>query len=1218
MNIMKQTVWIFLILLFPAWLFGQPGKLAGDFKNPPPEYSLLPFWSWNGTLTADKLTWQLDQMMDKGIYGAFLHARAGLDESETPYFSDGFWKAVDTTIRYSAAKGFQTYLYDEDKWPSGSAGGRTIVSNPEEFVKKVLFYDKMEVTGPQTISLNIHKNPMAIFAGRITENGAYDYSSQLDLTGTAENQWKVPPGRWVIVSFEMVKDPGAQIDYLDSSAVAEFIKITHEEYFKRYSNYFGSTIPGIFFDEIFANYSKMGNNIFWTDDFLLKFRRIKGYELFDKLPLIILTEPGKSEKIRYDYFDVVKELYVTAWFKQYSDWSAAHNIWATGHTAEKLLHYKREADYFSTMGQLQVPGTDNEEYRYGYPRLIDWYNTKQISSIGHLYKRKRVMAESMGGGGYVIPLEEYRYGFSMLGVYGINMFIPHLFHYTTDTPEAQADWPPSWFYTNPYWKYFKPLADYASRISFMNSQGKVVCDVAILYPLTDLWVNGYPEKIDDTFYKEVQQELLNNHIDYDIIDPESLAGAKTNGKEIVAGNGTYRVLILPAIHAIRHDVLKKIVTFVENGGIVIGLNDLPVLSGNGSSNDALVAANVKELFGFTPSTLRQEEYYKWNPEQTNRYTSKTNKLNGTAYFTRYTDQLHEIINSRINPDLEVKSNNSEYLRFNHRRVDEFDIFQFVNDRKKAEYYHISIRNIGIPAIWNPETGDAQPFENYEVRNGRMELMLDFESRESYFVVIVPDKPDSSKVLIEQIGKRNQSLPDINITGDWQFQLAPHALDFVWSSSLTSDTLGLQVMKFKSERMANEGSKNNWSALDFIDNGWKTVKIFDEFNNKPGVQRYLSGWDGWWISYYDFSMHIPDIEGGEHIFKKEIYLEAGFKKAEIAITGDNGYELLVNGNSVGSDNDWKTAEVYQIEGFLKNGFNTIEVKTVQTKGLLLQGSVGMKNGRNISIVSDSSWLVSADQVEWRPAFEIASPPLGAWGKIINPLQKPDFPVTVWYRQQLPPGAVSLKIPKVKGEYSLFVNGKPVSIEKGSSIIDLSDLIKKGINEIAMRLIATDETCGLLKPIEILCGKVDMPLLSWNSMGLGWYSGRAIYTTKVVIPSNYIHQGTKLILNLGQINHFSETWINGNLVKFCAWAPFESDITKFVKPGENEITVVVANLLANKATWNILDANINDKASRWWHYGSIMREKEKLISGLLGPVKIIPWAEKSMEASRQKEK
>jgi hypothetical protein len=44
-----------------------------------------------------------------------MHARAGLDESRTPYFSEGFWEAVRVSVEYGARRGFRTWIYDEDK-----------------------------------------------------------------------------------------------------------------------------------------------------------------------------------------------------------------------------------------------------------------------------------------------------------------------------------------------------------------------------------------------------------------------------------------------------------------------------------------------------------------------------------------------------------------------------------------------------------------------------------------------------------------------------------------------------------------------------------------------------------------------------------------------------------------------------------------------------------------------------------------------------------------------------------------------------------------------------------------------------------------------------------------------------------------------------------------------------------------------------------------------
>ena len=119
-------------------VFVDEDSLPIYFKDPPREYSILPFWSLNNTLDSNKMNWQIDQMLDKGVYGAFMHAREGLDQSETPYFSDGWWTAIESAVKHAHQNDFLTCLYDEDKWPSGSAGGRTVQLNPERNIKKIL------------------------------------------------------------------------------------------------------------------------------------------------------------------------------------------------------------------------------------------------------------------------------------------------------------------------------------------------------------------------------------------------------------------------------------------------------------------------------------------------------------------------------------------------------------------------------------------------------------------------------------------------------------------------------------------------------------------------------------------------------------------------------------------------------------------------------------------------------------------------------------------------------------------------------------------------------------------------------------------------------------------------------------------------------------------------------------------------------------------------
>jgi hypothetical protein len=896
------------------------------------------------------------------------------------------------------------------------------------------------------------------------------------------------------------------------------------------------------------------------------------------------------------------------------------------------------------MGQLQVPGADNEEFRYGFPRMVDWYNLRQIHSIANLYNRKRNMAESLGSGGYGIAPIEYRYGLSMLGVYGINMFIPHLFHYTTNTPESQADWPPSWFFQNPYWKYFKPLAEFGHRIAYLNSQGREVCDVAIFYPLNDLWAGGYSEPVDDSFYKSVQQTLLDNHITYNVIDPASLENAQIGDGHILAGKGKYRVLILPAVQIISPVVLKKIADFLASGGTLISLKSLPSRSSSGSGDDEQVRSKMKQWFGFYPENLRQEEYFQWNPAQTEHFTTQPISAGGKAIFTRFAGELPRIINQQIVPDVVVAGENAKFLKVSHREVDGNNVFLLVNDRNTPENYNISLRSIGTPSIWDPQNGESRAFENYQIDGQRLELNLNFTPRQSFFLVIEPGQPVTAPGILEsttlcdvQVSKNQQTmkvegwsvagqnhsivyrlnnqrvekslapqptLAEIPLSGKWQFQLAPHALDNRWRSSVESDTLQLPVMKFQVERSSNEGFAGKWSAADFDDSGWKTIKVSDEFNPKTGVQRYLSGWDAWWISYYDYSSHLPAIEGGNRTFRKEVALESAIKAAQLAITGDQTYELLVNGKVVAKDADWKAAEVFDLSAYLKTGANLFEVKTTNTKGLLLQGSILLKNGKKLSIRSDSTWLVSTGNADWKHAFQFAAPPLGNWGKIDNPLQKLKFPTVVWYRQQIPPGIHAMLPPSINGKYSVFLNGKLLKIDGTEQPIEFKNLNPSGKNQIAIRVEITSETDGLTKPLEMICGKTECALASWNSMGLHWYSGRAFYSKAIQISQNYLDQKTRLMLDMGTVNYFAEVWVNGKLATFFPWPPFQADITPFVKPGENEITLVVSNLLANKASWNILDANIPNRDARWWHDGSLMREREKLTSGLLGPVKIIP--------------
>ncbi len=168
-HLFKKRQWTtsMLLALFCATT-ASADSLEEGFKTPPRKFSMVPLWSWNGSLEPDELRRQIDEMVDKGVYGAFMHARAGINQGRTPYFSDGWWRAVETCVEYGAEVGFDTWIYDEDKWPSGAAGGRTLQRNPARNRQKFLHREEMRVRGPQDVKIAF-PDARYIIAGRLVD-----------------------------------------------------------------------------------------------------------------------------------------------------------------------------------------------------------------------------------------------------------------------------------------------------------------------------------------------------------------------------------------------------------------------------------------------------------------------------------------------------------------------------------------------------------------------------------------------------------------------------------------------------------------------------------------------------------------------------------------------------------------------------------------------------------------------------------------------------------------------------------------------------------------------------------------------------------------------------------------------------------------------------------------------------------------------------------------
>src|SRR5699024_9435002 len=106
------------------------------------EYRGTPFWAWNCKLDKDELLWQIDVLKEMGFGGFHMHSRSGM---ATPYLTDEFMDLVKACRDRAVRNKMLCYLYDEDRWPSGAAGG--LVTRDKRYRARYLLMTPTPYTG---------------------------------------------------------------------------------------------------------------------------------------------------------------------------------------------------------------------------------------------------------------------------------------------------------------------------------------------------------------------------------------------------------------------------------------------------------------------------------------------------------------------------------------------------------------------------------------------------------------------------------------------------------------------------------------------------------------------------------------------------------------------------------------------------------------------------------------------------------------------------------------------------------------------------------------------------------------------------------------------------------------------------------------------------------------------------------------------------------------
>ncbi|MCM8816652.1 MAG: hypothetical protein NC913_03975 [Candidatus Omnitrophica bacterium] len=600
-----------------------------EFEKSPIEYRPVPFLFLNHKLEDDEIKWQIREIKEKGNRGFFMHPRPGL---LTPYMSAEFRRKIKLMVQEAEKLGIEAWLYDEDPYPSGAAGGKVIYHHPEYRSRK-LVSQVQSVKGKTTVSIDFPMGhvveifamnekeevlDLTEYAGPIREKWGYFrryntyYGSmrgdtfphwRSDATGIKNRfEWDVPDGAWKIFIFVECYETaywgpwGGYIDILNKDAVDDFIEKTHEVYKKDLGKYFGKTIPGIFTDE-----PKWIGWLPWSPKLPEFFKRIKGYDIIPVLYMLLHGDTERERKVRFDYWDVLTRMLKESFFDNISRWCEKNKISFTGHVSpeeEPDLGVVYLGDLMQHAKAFQIPGTDIITPRIGTDEFpIVNVGPKLISSVARQQGRQRVLSECFALEEWDFTLERTKKIADYMMALGINFINQHGFYYSIDG-QRKKEACPSQFYQTTYWQYYEDFSHYIGRVCYMLTRYEYPCEFALLYPTSCLWQILPADKerakaISDTFVF-INHVLVHGKRQFDFVDDIDFMKAKIENGSFTIGKMKYDSLVVPPIVYPIEPLVEKLKEFCEKGGKILFLGK----SIKGIKADSLIPAldeNIAQL-----------------------------------------------------------------------------------------------------------------------------------------------------------------------------------------------------------------------------------------------------------------------------------------------------------------------------------------------------------------------------------------------------------------------------------------------------------------------------------------------------------------------------------------------------------------------------------------------------------------------------------------------
>jgi len=510
------------------------------FASPSREYASAPLWVWNDRLTEEQIRSTLRDLAAQHVRQAFVHPRPGL---MTPYLSEEWFALWKAALDEAEKLDMNIWIYDENSYPSGFAGGWAPERMPESRGMGLHFREVNGTPSWSETTVAVHR---------------FEGGQAVEVTAAVRSGQTLPPGRYLVGEIRRARNAPwfggrCYVNLLTPGVTEEFLEVTHEAYAREIGDQFGRRVPGSFTDE---PQLRPAGGLPWCSDLPEQFQRRWGYDLIQHLPALV-REVGDWRRVRHNYFRVLNDLFIERWAKPYHDWCEAHGLAFTGHYWDhEWPNCVGVPDNMAMAAWQQMPGIDclmNQYAEHTHAQFGNLRFVRELASVANQLGRKRRLCEVYGAGGWDLRFVDMKRIADWLGVLGVNFFDEHL-SYITIRGARKRDHPQSFSYHEPWWPDYHVMADYLARLAVAMSAGEQVNRLLVIEPTTTAWMyQGQGDglgRLGRTFF-DFLKRLESAQIEYDLVSEDvmrrhgSVESGGVGKPALRIGQRVYQQVLLP-------------------------------------------------------------------------------------------------------------------------------------------------------------------------------------------------------------------------------------------------------------------------------------------------------------------------------------------------------------------------------------------------------------------------------------------------------------------------------------------------------------------------------------------------------------------------------------------------------------------------------------------------------------------------------------------------